>query len=425
MNGRDPRPALARLRRTRWMLTALFTAITAICLIVFGVFAATIDGRSRHRAIDDRVDRVATGLARDVFWDDNGGLLLEVLRDDDLAQGVVSVAVLTRDGSGQWHEAFGHRRPGLPTDAGLTTLAADAAREQDQLVRTVPGGGGHPVRVAAVPVWNSESSVGAVVFAAVDPAPSERDHDGLVLALELGGAALIALAAAAGHLLSGLSMRSAVRLLDDQERFLADAAHELRTPLATLRLHTDAGLREPARAAAALTDVRRLADRMGRLVTGLLARARTQTGVVRPETMRLRLDQLVEGVVAECGPDIGLSTEPTVVQADPDLLTLAVRNLVDNALVHGGGRVEVTVAAGRVCVRDHGQGVDARLGDPFTHGTTGSATGHGIGLSIVRWVAQLHHGSATIESAADGGTVAVLTLPESAAPQPDISTGSE
>ncbi|RDI65383.1 sensor histidine kinase [Nocardia pseudobrasiliensis] len=418
MTGRDPRPAVARLRRTRWRLTVLFTAITAICLIVFGAFAATIDARSRQRALDDRVDRIATGLTRDVFWDEKGGLDLELLREDDLAQGTASVAVLSHDATAGWREAFGHRRPGLPTDARLAALAADAATEGEQIIRTVPSNDGHPVRVAAVPSWNSETQVGAVVFAAVDPAPGERDHDGLVLALELGGAALIALAAAAGHLLSGLSMRSALRMLDDQERFLADAAHELRTPLATLRLHTDAGLREPDRATTALTDVRRLADRMGRLVTGLLARTRTQTGVVRPDAVRLRLDQLVEAVVAECGPDIALSAEPTVVQADPDLLTLAVRNLVDNALVHGGGRVEVSVAAGRVSVRDHGAGVDATLGDPFTHGTTGSPSGHGIGLSIVRWVAQLHDGSAIIEAAPDGGTLAVLALPE-------ISTASE
>ncbi|KZM73697.1 sensor histidine kinase [Nocardia terpenica] len=408
----DPRPAVARLRRTRRVLTALFTALTAICLVAMGIFAATIDGRSRHRALDDRIDRVATGLERELFWNDDGSVDLAALRDDDLAQGTVAVAVLTRDKTGQWHEQFGHRRQQLPPVPALASFAADAATAENRITRTVTDTRGKAMRATADPIWNPEAAIGAVIVAAADPAPSTADHRNLVLSLELGGAALIVLAGLAGHLLSGVSMRSAVRLLDDQERFLADAAHELRTPLATLRLHATAGLREPDHATAALTDVRRLADRMGRLVTGLLARARTQTGVAALDTMQLRLDQLVEGVVAECGDaDVRLTTEPAVVQADPDLLTLAVRNLVDNALVHGGGPVEVTVAAGRVTVRDHGPGLHPELPDPFTHGATGSPGGHGIGLSIVRWVAQIHSGTATLEPAEGGGTLAILTLP--------------
>lgn len=408
--GADRRPTVARLRRTRWLLTALFTSITAACLIALVVFAATIDARSRDRSLDAGIDRVVTGLARDVYWNDDGTINLETLRDDDLAQGTTAVAVVVKDANGQWHERFGHRRQALPPAADLTALVHDVADQEETVLRSMRDTKVRAVRVTATPVY-FDSTVTAAVIAGEDPAPTERDHRHLVLALEFGGAALVALAALAGHLLSGASMRPAVRMLDEQERFLGDAAHELRTPLTTLRLATEAGLRDPGESRRALTDAQALADRMARMVTGLLARARTETGVVEPETVPLRLEQLVEAVVAESAdPDIRLSAESTVVEGDPELLTLAVRNLIDNALVHGAPPIEVTVTDGRVAVRDHGPGLDPAMGDPFDRGVTGPTGNHGIGLAIVRWVAQLHNGTATLEPADGGGTLATLML---------------
>ncbi|MCU1642175.1 MAG: Histidine kinase [Nocardia sp.] len=394
----------------RWLLTGLFTALTAVSLLVLGTVAASIDSHSRDRALDDRVDRVVTGLARVVAWNDDGSVDLETLHEDDLAQGTYGVAVMVRDADGQWRERFGHRRAALPAD--LTGPATDVATAEETVLSTLTDSTGHPTRVAAAPVWDNETVIGAVVFAGADPSASMADHRRLVLALEFGGLALIALAALAGHLLSAVSTRPAVRMLDEQERFLSDASHELRTPLATLRLYLDAALRDPDDTRRAVTDARDLTDRMGRLVAGLLARTRTETGLTELDAERLRLDQLVEGVVAEVGvPGIELRTEPTVVQADPDLLALAVRNLVDNALVHGGTPVEITVEDHAVTVRDHGPGLDPALADPFERGATGAGGRHGIGLSLVQWVARAHSGSVAIGSAPDGGTLATLVLP--------------
>ncbi len=407
------RPAAARMALTRWLLTALFSAITTVSLVALGMLAATIDAHSRQRALDNDVDRVATALAREIYFDDNGTLNVEALHDDDLAQGPTAVAVVARDTRGQWHEHFGHVRPALPNDTDLANLADAVAANEDTVIRTATETGGKTVRVAAAPIWDGPNVMAAVI-AGADPAPGVGDHRHLVWALTLACAALVALSAAAGHLLSGASMRPAARMLDEQERFLADAAHELRTPLATLRLVTEAGLRSPSDAGRALEDARGLADRMARLVTGLLARARTQTGVTQPEMVPLRLDQLVESVVDEFpSRQVTLTTMPSVVAGDPGLLGLAVRNLIDNALTHGARtRVEVTVASGRVTVRDHGPGLDPSLtADPFDRGVTGPTGHHGIGLAIVRWVAQTHSGVATIAPAPGGGTVATITIP--------------
>lgn len=413
----DHRPAVARLRRTRWLLTALFTAITAGCLVALGTFAVTIDANSRQRALDGEVDRVVTGLAREIYRDDQGALVVVDVYEDDLAHGSTAVVVIANEPGGQWQQRFEHLRPALPGDDALSRLADDVAYNEDTIVRSSTDTRGKPVRLAAAPIWEGDE-VTAVVVAGADPEDSARDHRRLVWALALACTALVALAAAAGHLLSGRSLRPAAQMLDEQERFLTDAAHELRTPLATLRLVTDAGLRTPADAGRALEDAQGIADRMARLVTGLLARARTRTGVTAPEMVPLRLDQLVESVVEEFADrHITLTASPTIVAGDPDLLELAVRNVLDNALRHGAvddedPRVEVTVGDGRVEVRDHGPGLNPDLTtDPFERGVAGPSGNHGFGLAIVRWVAQLHSGSATIGAAPGGGTTVTIALP--------------
>ncbi|MGV9667090.1 sensor histidine kinase [Nocardia niigatensis] len=399
-----------RLRRTRWLLTGLFTALTALCLIVLASLAASIDGHSREKALDAGVDRVVTGLAREVYWNEDGAVDLDTVRgDDDLASGPSAVAILVREPDGGWRELFVHRRSGLPAD--LTGYARRAADAEDTQWHSATDRDGQAVRLAAAPAWDNDNTVGAIVFAGGDPAPGASDHRSLVVALWGGGLTLVALAALAGHLLSGVSMRPAVRMLDQQERFLSEASHELRTPLATLRLYLDAALRDPDDTRRAVTDARDLTDRMGRMVAGLLARTRAETGVGELDRQRLFLDQLVEGVVAECGGEITLIAEPTAVHADPDLLALAVRNLIDNAVVHGAPPVEVRVAAGQVLVRDHGPGLDPALADPFRRGAVGARGHHGIGLSLVRWVATVHSGWVTLRPAPGGGTLATLALP--------------
>ncbi|MGI5500358.1 sensor histidine kinase [Lentzea sp. CA-135723] len=371
-----------RLRRLRWQLTALFTLTTAICLAVLAVLAGVIDQRSREDAVDAGIDRQATGLSRAVYFQ-NGTLHLEPLGEDYLAREAAGLAVLARTGD-RWETRVELGRP----------RAVDPATfEQVLSTEDVVLTGGPDERMAVAPVWD-ESRIGAVV--AVSAGPPDDGHAVLVRWLWIGCLALVLVAAGAGHLLSKLSMRPAVRSLGEQEQFLAEAAHELRTPLATLRLVVDGDVRDPA-------EVRRLVDRLGRLVTGLLTRARVRGGTQEIERTPLRFDQLVEQVADELGPGgVRVTTAPVVVHGDPELLAQAVRNLVDNALRHGGGDVEVSVSEGLLSVVDSGPGL----------GRSESA-GNGIGLAIVRWVARLHGGSVRLADRAGGGVVAELRLPSS------------
>jgi two-component system sensor histidine kinase MprB len=208
-----------------------------------------------------------------------------------------------------------------------------------------------------------------------------------------------------------------------QRQLVADASHELRTPVTSLRTNVEVlrdapSMSEPDRRAL-LDDVVEQAEELGNLVADLIALARD--GETPPATEDVRLDELVAEAVVRArrhAPTVSftLRAEPSLVSAAPDRIGRAVNNLLDNAAQHAD-RVEVTVSAdGVVAVRDHGPGVPPEdvplVFDRFYRGATARGrSGSGLGLAIVRQVAESHGGSVRVESPEDGGARFVLALP--------------
>jgi two-component system sensor histidine kinase MprB len=209
-----------------------------------------------------------------------------------------------------------------------------------------------------------------------------------------------------------------------QRRLVADASHELRTPVTSLRTNIEvllAGddLPEPARRRL-LEDVREQTEELSGLITDVIELAR---GEVPPSgTEDVRLDEIVAvtaGRVGRSYPDarFELDLEPSVVEGLPDRLARAVGNLLDNAAKYGppGGVVEVRVSDGEVAVRDHGPGVPGAeapfVFDRFyrSDGARGRQ-GSGLGLAIVRQVAESHGGTVAVEDAPGGGALFRLRL---------------
>lgn len=223
-------------------------------------------------------------------------------------------------------------------------------------------------------------------------------------------------------------------LLDLQERFIADAAHQLRTPLAGLRMQAERALADPRPDSVreALAHVERLSAGAGRAAGQLLALARAQTvGSDGADSGEVDLARLAREYVAERVPDalrarIDLGYEGPIgaagVHGDAVMLREALVNLVDNALNYAGSNGTVTV--GVACdardvvltVEDDGPGVAAewwpRLGERFFRPPESRREGSGLGLAIVRRIAEQHGASVGFGHGRDGrGLRVALRLP--------------
>jgi signal transduction histidine kinase len=198
------------------------------------------------------------------------------------------------------------------------------------------------------------------------------------------------------------------RARDSERRFLADASHELRTPVTSLLGNVEYAARHGADAEL-LAELRADAARLGRLVDDLLTLERERSGTA--ERRPVRLDALVREA-AEGRPRVELGpVAPALAEGDADALRRAVGNLVENALVHGPADGPVTVSlacgAGRaaITVRDAGPGPAAEdrehLFERFWRGA-GSAgrPGSGLGLPIAASIAAGHGGRVTVDGAA-------------------------
>jgi signal transduction histidine kinase len=226
-----------------------------------------------------------------------------------------------------------------------------------------------------------------------------------------------------------------------QQAFIADASHELRTPLTVIRgqLEVLAAQRDPS--AQEVRRVERLVQaeisRMTRLVDDLLLLAKSEeTSFLRVESIQLAsfVTELWDGVslIADRRFELGSIPQGTL-SADPDRLAQALRNLIENAVAHtveDRGLVRLLVTAlpdGRVRFRveDDGPGVDVaqreRVFDRL-HRTDEardrSSGGAGLGLAIVRAVAEAHGGTVVLDESAEGGARLDLTLPRFSNSQP-------
>jgi two-component system sensor histidine kinase QseC len=197
-------------------------------------------------------------------------------------------------------------------------------------------------------------------------------------------------------------------LLQGERRLTADAAHELRTPIAAIRAQAQValGAQGDAERAHALAATLAGCDRAARLIEQLLMLARLEAAAAAPRTplalSELARQAVVDAVESPLNQGHALTLEaPSAVPAlgDPVLAGVLLRNLLDNALRYSPAGSPVTVslqASGerwQLGVEDGGPGLDAdglaRLGQRFQRGTDATASGSGLGWSIVRRIATL------------------------------------
>ncbi|GEM_PF-2485058 len=343
-------------------------------------------------------------------------------------------AVNVTEGEEEEREESDHpeERDDSAEGANLSLTKALAGQPDMRSVRS----GDHRSQILSLPVVWESKIVGAVQFAA------RRDEDVRLLGLlqmSLLGVGLAGLLAAlgGGYMLSLKAVSPLQEAFRRQGEFIADASHQLRTPVAVIRADAEALSRSlknvPLEDAQLLEDLIAEADLMGRVIQQLIAGARLNANgqqVREPVDLKAMMHQVVEAL----GPlarqrDITISEDiqlpgDVFAKGDPIQLRLALMGILDNAVKYNnpGGLVTVTVEGtgrwGKITIADTGPGLTreeaARVFDRFYRGSSGrarAADGAGLGLPIALQIARAHGGDLTLSSEPGHGAKVMLTLP--------------
>jgi signal transduction histidine kinase len=281
-----------------------------------------------------------------------------------------------------------------------------------------------------------DSGKSYVAVAVADRVELEDRYAALIGAF--AGAAIVALVlvAGGGYVLVRKSTAPVEHTMESMRRFMADAAHELRTPITVLRSRAEVALQRPRDSisdAEALRGVERESERLSRIVDDLLILARADAGERQPRRERIYLDDIADDAASAaralaepCGVTVAIETfEEAVVLGDPDLIRQLLMIVLDNAVkfTPPGGRVGIGISApeGRalVEVRDTGIGIPPEQlphvferfyrGDPAR--ARAPSAGAGLGLAIARWIADVHGATIDISSDVGCGTRVAIRFP--------------
>ena len=333
---------------------------------------------------------------------------------------------------GRWDE--GRRERLLPAAGGATVLVgrdiADLRRAEWGLVLNVALAGIATLAVAIVGGWFVVGRALAPIarISRTARAMSEGDLDARI-AVEQTDSELEQVASSLNDAFDRLRMA-----VEQERRFIADASHELRTPISVLRAETEWALdrdRTTPQYKEALTVGRRAALRMQDIVERLLALVRADVAPEAQEPAPVAMGGVIDDVVAWLAPlaqahDVSLSVEgtPFAVAGDAEQLREALNNVVSNAILYNkpGGRVTIAAreigGVGHIEIADTGIGIPAdavpRVFDRFYRvdkARSRAIGGSGLGLSIARTVLVAHGGDITCTSEPGVGSMFVISLP--------------
>ncbi len=426
-----------RVRLALWNLAVL----ALVLLATLGTAALSARAAARS-AVDEDLRKTATRIASHIEHErrehrERPRRTPE--HEEETEEGVVeqrAEIVLVADASGVIVRADGGNVPaGLPDKKAIEAALAGGSVFSDLEIE------GAPMRAFTVPVGGDKRDKRAVQVA--KPTAESRAAVGrTVLILGITGAIGLVLSALGSLFLAGRAMRPIEQAMTRQQRFIADASHELRTPVAVIRARAELLATSPEEvgqeARAELEQLSKDAAELSNLLGVLLDLARLDAAADALELSPTPIGDVAEEVALQLAPlarEVGASIEargaPVFAKANLTRLRQVVRALADNALKHAGDRGTVTIQVdevqgrARLRVRDDGPGIapehlpnvkerfyradEARSrSDAPARGNRG---GVGLGLAIAAELVERMRGELSIESELGKGTTVTVLLP--------------
>lgn len=409
------------LGRIRLRLTLGYVGIFALILLLMGAAAAfglSVELASQQ---DDLLVQEARDQTRNLMNDEHQEVLSDGSKEFSWTALEPGGRVIDKD----------------PVAASLglpdREMARETLREKDTVLATIRGADGG-VRVVSMPMYESGELVGVIQYAR-SLQDNRNKVNGLILLLLPLGLGALGLAALGGQFMASRAVRPVREAFERQRTFIADASHELKTPLTLIRADTEVlrrGLADPEDQE--LTDdVLAEAGRMDAVLSDLLLMARLDAGQLPVKREAFDATPLVSRVVdrfaarasAEDAHLEVAASDELLALGDPDRTEQTLAALVDNALRHTppGGSVTVSCHARdgsvEIIVKDTGQGILPEqlphVFERFYRADTARSReggGSGLGLAIARDLAHAQEGDLEAENAEDGGAVFRLKLPE-------------
>lgn len=408
------------LGRLRVRLTLWYAATFAVILLLLGAGLFLAIGTQVSRRIDASLVSATAAIVRathDLEAERAAGVAADAVEELHIPDRELYLF----EGSG---------RPITPAQADpwisdAARIAAATGRADVQHV----GPGGHERRLHAER-FTGGSGTGYVAVAVAERPNIREQYASLIGIFGAAALAALVLVVVGGFVLARQSTVPVERSMEQMRRFMADAAHELRTPVTILRTRTEIALgraRDPASDGAVFQAIEREADRLGGIVGDLLTLARADAGERKVAHGSLYLDDVASQAVASAralaerkGVSLVVgSFEETQILGDAGLVERLVLIVLDNAIKYTpeGGRVQLDVIArdGKrsVIVSDSGIGISTdqlpRIFERFYRGDSARshAEGAGLGLPIARWIADLHGARIDVSSDSTGTRVQI------------------
>jgi two-component system OmpR family sensor kinase len=463
-----------RIDSVRARLTAFYVVVLAVALLIVGGLIYVLLARALYTRIDDGLrsllEIATTSLANDLgegqdvedaarstaaelsstqqmlaIYDESGRLLAEGGRDDDLqvelpdraavpSTGVMLLTVVEREDNDDRHRLALRRVHVAGYDARYIVVGGSPLEPTDEELESL-----RDILTYVVPLALLIAGAGGWFLARQSLAPvvAMVDRAREMSAGNLSGRLPVAnprdeigrLAETFNDLLSRLEAS-----MTAQRQFMADASHELRTPVATTRTAANVALQQARREEHEYRDtlavIEQQAARLSRIVDDMFTLARADTGSYPVHRGPLYLDEVVDEVaraarVLAAGRQVEVRVAPTgsaSFTGDEELLRRMVANLLDNATRHAppGSAVEVGLAAVdgsyEITVTDRGPGspqeIQGHIFERFYRGDPRARAdgGAGLGLALARWIAGIHGGDVFLARSSEDGTAFVARI---------------